>query len=450
MPDRYKTRASGTQSLKGVTLTQSLYERTAKKWDVFVYAGNYYPVTRRISESSSLSYQTGNDGSFRPCSHSITRYSVNPVSDTVLTWDYSLTKGSFNQYGTTLGFQRYVHQRYLNNFYVAVGNASTGAINSVSWGSLSQAALESMLPSLGGNNSYVNYVLELKDFRRLMNVLSSDIVTKLDKLAAFFGTSVKDKPLKKLAKANLMYQFGYKSLYNDLMGYFKTLISYQRRFATLVAMANTDLQAHFSTTVSGSSSAKTTSYFQNLVTGPGNPGGVCANYQVVTEACDGIKYHATLRYRYPLPPELAGVSGKLKSFLDILGVSLNPAIVWNAIPFSFIVDYFVNISNWLNRLRIDNIRFQTEIRDFCHSAKITRAVSYSQQFAYGYSDVSNNPIRSWTPWIASDVATNTAYQRKKGIPDFLTAFQVTGLNPYEFLIGGSLLGASSNKFRRKS
>lgn len=73
-----------------------------------------------------------------------------------------------------------------------------------------------------------------------------------------------------------------------------------------------------------------------------------ANHSVFTlKSSWVVEAHAVLAYSYSV--------GELKQFIaraaqlsDSLGVRLDAGIVWDAIPFSFMVDWFINISEWLH------------------------------------------------------------------------------------------------------
>jgi len=444
MPPRSKTSSANIINYPGAYVLNSALQRSPKIWTQST-AGPYSPIQRYSGLTSSLSYETGNDGSFRPCTHVKTTWTAAPIESRTLTWDYTRTPSSFNSWTTSSGFQKAFHQDYYNEFLSWCSSDTLPDLNSINWGSLSQTALESMLPSLGGQNSYLNYLLELRDFRKLASSLSGQIADKMTVLEALLGFNRKDGTLAKLSKSYLMGKFGYQSLYNDVKSFFDAAVNFKKRIDTFVKLANTDLQAHFGTTISGTARGEILRFNSGAIGGKGVSGSIGGQARITALASNGVKYNATLRYRYPLPPELSRAGSELKQLLDVLGVSLNPAIVWNAIPFTFLVDYFVNIGKWLNRLRIDNIRFQTEIRDFCHSAKVTRATVYDVQFRDGFAGPNNEQMFFWGPRTVSDMCEKTSYVRKKGIPNFLTAFQVTGLNQAEFAIGGALIGARSRR-----
>jgi len=88
-------------------------------------------------------------------------------------------------------------------------------------------------------------------------------------------------------------------------------------------------------------------------------------------------FRAKLVYSYTMP----GASGSMRTiqgYLDALGVKLDPSIIWNAIPFSFIVDWVLDVGKFLKSFSIDNLDIRTEILSFTTSVKwqIVHRVSF--------------------------------------------------------------------------
>lgn len=81
------------------------------------------------------------------------------------------------------------------------------------------------------------------------------------------------------------------------------------------------------------------------------------------------EYVLTVKYAYsiPIPEPMARVS----AFLDKIGGILNPATVWQRIPFSFIVDWFVDVDSYLRNLRIDQLPVDIVIEGATESLKWT-------------------------------------------------------------------------------
>lgn len=449
MPTRSKTRVAGNQSVPGLSLTYGHQRRDNLSFESFVYNGNYFPIQRKIGTTSSIQYQTGKDGAFRPCTQETYYYVPRPVADQVYMWDSSAFSPANTKYpGVQVsGLSRYFHQKTYSSFLTYVNAAVTTAVDNIGWNSLGQQALNAMMPSFADGNSLVNFLLELKDFRRLMQYATGNISKRISLMEALFSFSRSDSTLKKLSKGYLSYQFGWRPLFNDIVSLYSTLVKLDHRIRMIKKQANTDLQKHYSILVAGTSLNQSTPYNSGNLLTPGSPwySGFRGRTKVVQEACEGVRYNATLRYRYPLPKELTGIGGRTKALLDSLGVAGNPAIIWNAIPWTFVVDWVVNVGKFLNGLRVDNIRFQTEIRDFCHSAVMTRNTSYFVQVDQGFSDASNNMSYYPGPWILTDTCRHRRYVRRKGIPNFLTSMQVSGLNSREFTLAGALVGANKRK-----
>jgi len=63
------------------------------------------------------------------------------------------------------------------------------------------------------------------------------------------------------------------------------------------------------------------------------------------------KVHAYMVYQ-PLPIlAMSEIDITLRGLLTVAGVELNPGIIWDAIPFSFVVDWFSNVGDFLEQYR---------------------------------------------------------------------------------------------------
>lgn len=415
-------------------------------WDV---PANAPPWNRRSGERSTISSQSGVDGRFRPCTHVKEKYFTRPLSDLpeFLYWRSVSHLASAEKHSYGYEMMARVH-RYRYTQFTAACDAMNLSLSPTQWNALGAQALSTMLPSFSGENSYLNYLFELKDFKDVIKYLDNRVGSQLMKLRSL-GVKIKkgsNRPISWFSRRYLEYQFGWRPLFNDIVSFYQQTSGFFTRFEELVKRANTQQQSYWGTWISGTESSDALKYTNN---GDGiGAAGIGYGQQKVLPfvtqlGSKGVRFHATVRYRYPLPPELAGVSGRLKAFLDVLGLNANPAIIWNAIPFSFMVDWMSNVSGYLNRLRVDNIHFKTEITDFCTSAKVTGTVEYAVQ---GYqSTYSDTPVGYLGPKIVMDTCTKSIYERRLGLPNFLTAIQTSGLNSREFLLTGALAGANSRR-----
>lgn len=413
---------------------------------------------RRIGAKSTLNSSTGKDGRFRPCVHDQERYSVVPLVELHAEKDYetvgpvaadTIVEGRFTN------ILRDVHRQGYAQFKNACDSATT-SLNGVQWSALGETAIQNMTPSFSGDNSLVNFVLELKDFKDIFKYLATGFRKKLSRLDNFrvkdnlgneriINITERDKPLQWMSKKYLAYNFGWLPLYNDVVALYESISGFEATFREMIRRESIPQQRYWGTTIPGTSSALSTPYFNSTAGPEGGWLGACSNrfrVRVTMDACEGIRYHAAMRYRYKLPSDIFGVGGKLKAYKDLLGINGNPAILWNAIPFSFIIDWIVNVSGYLERLKVDNIQIQTEILDFCHSARIERNVSLSigseKIFAY-YNG--GTLVRLPRAERVLDTCKKISYKRLVGIPNFRAAILQNNLSPRKFALAGALGGA---------
>lgn len=339
-----------------------------------------------------------------------------------------------------------VHCNTYSNFASACDSVNL-SLASVPWASLSSTALQTMLPSLQRDNSWVNFVLELKDFKRIGESVSSAFLSKWEKLGSLVSYRRRDRPAVKLAKAHLSYSFAWAPLYRDLESLVKTMTDIKSRFDELVRREKKPQQSYWGTTIAGTATGRTLHSFGNRGPTGGWVGPFQGKYywEVYLNAGSGIRYSASVRYRFTMPEIVGSAMGKLKATLDLLGVSPNPAILWNAIPFTFVIDWVVNVSRFLNSMRVDNLDFKTEISDFCHSVKYERSIEMvmggnTYNWQGGYKLLAKSTV---------DYCTKTVYERRVGFPDFSGAIQTSGLNPREFSLLGALVGANSKRFGKR-
>lgn len=76
-------------------------------------------------------------------------------------------------------------------------------------------------------------------------------------------------------------------------------------------------------------------------------------------------YYATCRYNYTLP--VRDAQAEVRAKLELLGVRADPSIIWNALPFSFLVDWVVDVSSFLKKFTVETFPINTTVTDFCHT-----------------------------------------------------------------------------------
>jgi hypothetical protein len=122
--------------------------------------------------------------------------------------------------------------------------------------------------------------------------------------------------------------------------------------------------------------------------------------------------------------------------MDAFGLSLNAATLWNAIPFSFVIDWVTNVGDLLDSWRVDNLTATCRIEAFTHSLKSAESwVICIMNDAGG--------------WIVVGTAQLLKYDRRLvAYPITGTQPSVTGLSTTEILLAQSLVGVRQKRKRR--
>jgi hypothetical protein len=78
-----------------------------------------------------------------------------------------------------------------------------------------------------------------------------------------------------------------------------------------------------------------------------------------------VRIHRTALYKFTAPP-FQGWMSRAKQFVDAFGV-FDPAALWDLVPFSFVVDWFINIGGWLHGNKPQLFPVGGLILDYCES-----------------------------------------------------------------------------------
>lgn len=134
------------------------------------------------------------------------------------------------------------------------------------------------------------------------------------------------------------------------------------------------------------------------------------------------KTEAHFKFKYKAIPAMSQAEEKIRLFLDTLGFELNPRIIWEAIPFSFIVDWFLNVGNFLDSLKIDALEIPIELVDSCLQFREDK--KYVTQLSLNVGSATNSPT-VWGAWVES-----SEYFERLPIDPSDTAFRLLGFrNP---------------------
>jgi hypothetical protein len=261
-----------------------------------------------------------------------------------------------------------------------------------------------MRPQIESEVNIPTFVHELKDLRKLVDFWSKSRTL-----------------LQNAANAHLNYSFGWAPFLGDVWAIFKQLNEVKHRIEDFLDRARRPQKRHFQYVISASEPIVNT---QNV-----SIGSVPRTLRHETR-CGDIQYHATMVYRYTTGT-LPDLAKHILGWLDAFGVNANPRTLWDAVPFSFVVDWFFGVGDWLNSLKAEWLPANVLIIDFCHSAKFS-------QYSEGYFTSGANEFLLWR-------STWEVYTRKRAFPRTSPGIRYKGPSLGQFALAGSLGTTLSRK-----
>lgn len=391
-----------------------------------------------VTRDESITTFSGKDGRFRPCVHTtITREKklTSPVP-TIVTLPVSTLQIETNfGYDVVSWNGIYGHFPHLQDLSWTPSNQK--------WDEMDASALSVMLPSAYNGFSLLNFLLELKDFRRLFSaIMRKKGVVKtligLDGNRSWRELLSRSEFKRSVASMHLNYQFALKPLVSDITKLYKTLRGIEGVLQRLKAQQHLPQTRHFRQILvdeeselgwSNMSTPQTSDRADFITYNPS--GTIRQRFRYRYRYLERPVYRATMRYKYALPA-LSDVEYKVKGYLDALGVRMDPSIIWNAIPFSFLVDWVVDVGGFLRSFSTNNIQPTVHIEDFCSSVKFELVSETYRQF--GFSSVFNTPELIL-------VERKKSYERRVGIPNLAASLSLSGLTRDQVLLSWSLLNS---------
>lgn len=347
-----------------------------------------------------IDYHVGRDKStFRPCSHEVFEYNLGSSQIPVYYYGDVLRSGS-------VGLPPFSKEDLL------------GTIDMSSFpdqDAFASRAVRSMTPSMATGMSGSNFLLELPEIASLKQFLPTlrDI---------FFYKGRKKKTLGSIADASLQYNFGIKPLVSDLKSIYEGLTSLKERMSNLQNEAGKPQLRH---------------YTEKQSIGPldwtlGAPTGY---HHLVVSSFDVVDT-ATMAFSYTLP-DLSRWRRTLYSVLDTLGLHLNASVVWEAIPYSFVVDWFFNVGDFIDQFSDRWLEPNLHINSFGISRKYEFTCTQYYKRTY-FSDTTDSP---YTVETQGSTARYKRYLRRvaEPSPHWFSIEQFGKLNARKIYLGACLV-----------
>lgn len=243
-------------------------------------------------------------------------------------------------------------------------------------GQLNAEAYETMKPSLVAGFSLTNFVLELRDVRRMFDIWKRA-----------------DSYVKNIGAGYLNYQFGWKLFLHDVNDIWKKLSTWEKSLEDYKSKQGKPCRRHFRKVLEPQ-----VGYF----TYPLSSGG--ESYNWYTKQTRKSVFHATMLYTYTVP-QIDSEFAKLRAIGDIFGIRFNSSVIWEALPYSFVVDWFVGVGSYLKAKEKDYLESKVHVIDYCYSIKHEDVLTYNKDF-------SNSD-----PAVLCGTIDRTFYERRRCLPE---------------------------------
>jgi hypothetical protein len=319
---------------------------------------------------------------------------------------------------------------------------------------LEQAALEAIMPKIKAEFSVLNAVYELKDFKHLtlsaMKVLAAfrklpfkSAVTSTLKLTGFLVKDPTKQSLSRLvAGGYLQWKFAVAPLISDIQATWLAVSNTEKKLRKLLDGAEKVRIGHFSVSFKE---------YENgaVIDGPAinefRDTGVSGSrkvwaYTTREVAYQPSKFHVEIEYSYVFL-DLQVAHSRLLAYLDAFGVNINPAIIWNAIPYTFLLDWVIGVSRFLGSLKAGWMDPVVFIHQYLWSITRERRITGRVRYPVFGSYVSNGQE------YGLPVCVETAYRRETRMPEKSSFLTTSGLSPVELSLGAALV--VTRRARRK-
>lgn len=315
-----------------------------------------------------------------------------------------------------------------------------------------QNALNRMLPLIKSEVSVLNSAYELKDFKTLpktwaaikkLGDMTDRIVTRTGELIRSRSRATLHDYARVVADSYLQTKFNFEPLISDISGIYTALSSVEKRISDFITRQGRVQTKHFSFrfTEYTDSFEESPAYFA-VEPYKANPFSTCKASRTVNYDPSG--FHCQIQYNYNYT-ELQVAHARLLSLLDSLGIQLNPAVIWNGIPWTFLIDWFVGVSQFLGTFKYEAMRPKINMLKFCWSVRRARRITVNVSNVGSFYDYPGVTVGQQT---TLPVVIQTAYRRSVKLPT-ASSVELSGLNNTEFTLGAALVYTSRRHPRNK-
>lgn len=249
---------------------------------------------------------------------------------------------------------------------------------------LNQRALAGMLPVIRAELSLLNSLVELKDVKTIAK--SARLVRSAIAGTAAAAFRKRSLPISELirtvADLKLQYAFNIRPLLSDIAGIRTSLALLEKRVNRLVSRAGALQSRHY---------AFKWKEFTDSVDEVANPSGYDPWYWWSSNASppvwptqryqqyrdvryDSSTFHGQIQYNYNYTDYQLAHAQEL-ALLDSFGANYNPQVIWNAIPWSFVIDWVSRVGDFLDQFKVSHMNPRINIQRYLWSVRRSRTIS---------------------------------------------------------------------------
>lgn len=314
---------------------------------------------------------------------------------------------------------------------------------------LVKRSLGIMLPRVKEELSLLNSIYELKDFKNLPRQIAQ--ARSFKSLLSNAKVTTKKK-LRELARQGaggyLQYAFNIRPLVDDVIGIYQSLVRNEARLNRLISESGRVHTRHFSYVWSEFADSVEAGDYSGYLRSPiGDPHQMESVSIERTARYVPSVFHAEIEFNYNFTQyqiEHARILGLLDSF----GINLNPSIIWNALPWTFVVDWLIGVNQWLDNHKSQNMEPTINIHRYLWSIKRGREIVMQKVLRTFPTLPSGPPHYSQTTNLPA--CRQLAYKRVVGLPPQSSIIESSGLSSKEFSLGAAIVIARRRPRSRKT
>jgi hypothetical protein len=298
--------------------------------------------------------------------HHIISYDNDATHRTMKNCSHSVFLPEYHNWSGWAGYNSY-HDYEYDNFGMHGDFSSLGASSleptPLTLASFNARAFQAMEPSFEGDLHLTNFLLELVDIKRLLMLASKwkGLVTNYMRTADYLSRRSTLQQVKFVAKevanGHLAMSFGIKPFIRDVMGMYSTLTGLSERITDFMARRGTPQVRHYREEL----------YDDVYEQDDGQIASANIFRKIVRSG--KVTAWATMYYTYECP-DIVTLGQKVDIYRDLLGLRFGFAQIWEAIPFSFVVDWFIKVQDFLEQLNKPLFKVSLTVTDYCISYKV--------------------------------------------------------------------------------